>query len=104
MACFRKQTTSLLHFFPGGSFDTDALMVAILGNLQLVAHSLPFSFLTSNLCFPGSLMHGVLAGPVDQAAADRITRSSLYFDVPPNKQPILYTSSYDITFFGLEKM
>ncbi|VFQ97721.1 unnamed protein product [Cuscuta campestris] len=34
----------------------------------------------------------------------RILSSKLYFDVPPSKAPIIYSSSYDISFLGIEKL
>ncbi|XP_072985946.1 histone deacetylase 2 isoform X2 [Typha latifolia] len=34
----------------------------------------------------------------------RILSSKLYFDVPLPKVPVIYSSSYDIAFFGIEKM
>ncbi|KAK9052825.1 hypothetical protein SSX86_029455 [Deinandra increscens subsp. villosa] len=35
---------------------------------------------------------------------DRILNSKLYFDVPPSKAPIIYSTSYDISFLGIEKL
>lgn len=34
----------------------------------------------------------------------RILKSKLYFDVPPSKVPVIYSSSYDIAFLGMEKL
>ncbi|OIT30496.1 PREDICTED: histone deacetylase 2 [Nicotiana attenuata] len=34
----------------------------------------------------------------------RILSSKLYFDVPPSKVPLIYSSSYDISFLGIEKL
>ncbi|KAL6985521.1 histone deacetylase [Sarracenia purpurea var. burkii] len=35
---------------------------------------------------------------------NRIMSSKLYFDVPPSKVPLIYSSSYDIAFLGIEKL
>ncbi|XP_038899967.1 histone deacetylase 2 isoform X2 [Benincasa hispida] len=35
---------------------------------------------------------------------DRILSSKLYFDVPSSKVPVIYSSSYDISFLGIEKL
>ncbi|CAD5187883.1 unnamed protein product [Musa acuminata subsp. malaccensis] len=35
---------------------------------------------------------------------DRILPGKLYFDVPPSKVLVIYSSSYDIAFLGIEKM
>uniref|UniRef100_A0A2P2MIQ3 Uncharacterized protein MANES_03G047600 n=1 Tax=Rhizophora mucronata TaxID=61149 RepID=A0A2P2MIQ3_RHIMU len=35
---------------------------------------------------------------------NRILSSKLYFDVPPSKIPVIYSSNYDIAFFGIEKL
>ncbi|CAD5186661.1 unnamed protein product [Musa acuminata subsp. malaccensis] len=43
-------------------------------------------------------------GPADAISRDRILSSNLYFDVPPSKVPVIYSSSYDIAFFGIEKL
>ncbi|THU52375.1 hypothetical protein C4D60_Mb10t03340 [Musa balbisiana] len=43
-------------------------------------------------------------GPADAIRRDRILSSNLYFDVPPSKVPVIYSSSYDIAFFGIEKL
>ncbi|CAM8895624.1 unnamed protein product [Rhodiola kirilowii] len=40
----------------------------------------------------------------DEIMRKRVLSSKLYFDVPPSKDPLIYSSSYDISFFGLEKM
>ncbi|XP_016498571.2 histone deacetylase 2 isoform X1 [Nicotiana tabacum] len=34
----------------------------------------------------------------------RILSSKLYLDVPPSKVPLIYSSSYDISFLGIEKL
>ncbi|KAH7681954.1 histone deacetylase 11 protein [Dioscorea alata] len=34
----------------------------------------------------------------------RILSSKLYFDVPPSKASVIYSSSYDIAFLGIEKL
>ncbi|KAL8107276.1 histone deacetylase 2 isoform X1 [Apium graveolens] len=34
----------------------------------------------------------------------RVLASKLYFDVPRNKAPIIYSRDYDIAFFGIEKL
>lgn len=34
----------------------------------------------------------------------RILSSKLYFEVSPSKVPVIYSSSYDIAFFGIEKL
>ncbi|XP_021739024.1 histone deacetylase 2-like [Chenopodium quinoa] len=34
----------------------------------------------------------------------RILSSKLYFDVPPSKVPVIYSSVYNIAFFGIEKL
>ncbi|KAK9148938.1 hypothetical protein Scep_007695 [Stephania cephalantha] len=38
------------------------------------------------------------------ARRNRVLSSKLYFDVPPTKVPVIYSSSYDIAFFGIEKL
>lgn len=38
------------------------------------------------------------------ARSNRILSSKLYFDVPPSKVPVIYSSSYDIAFLGMEKL
>ncbi|XP_064944457.1 histone deacetylase 2 isoform X1 [Musa acuminata AAA Group] len=43
-------------------------------------------------------------GPADAIRRDRILSSNLYFDVLPSKVPVIYSSSYDIAFFGIEKL
>nr|GLL17178.1 histone deacetylase 2 [Ipomoea trifida] len=35
---------------------------------------------------------------------NRILSSKLYFDVPPSKAPLIYSSSYNIAFLGIEKL
>lgn len=35
---------------------------------------------------------------------DRILSSELYFDVPASKVPLIYSSIYDISFLGIEKL
>ncbi|XP_077210111.1 histone deacetylase 2 isoform X2 [Tasmannia lanceolata] len=35
---------------------------------------------------------------------NRILSSKLYFDIPPTKLPVIYSSSYDIAFLGIEKL
>jgi histone deacetylase 11 len=35
---------------------------------------------------------------------ERILNSKLYFDVPLSKVSIIYSSSYDISFMGIEKL
>uniref|UniRef100_A0A2P2MIQ9 Histone deacetylase domain-containing protein n=1 Tax=Rhizophora mucronata TaxID=61149 RepID=A0A2P2MIQ9_RHIMU len=35
---------------------------------------------------------------------NRILSSKLYFDVPPSKIPVIYSSNYDIAFLGIEKL
>ncbi|KAL5728808.1 histone deacetylase [Ranunculus cassubicifolius] len=34
----------------------------------------------------------------------RILSTKLYFEIPPSKVPLIYSSSYDISFFGMEKL
>jgi histone deacetylase 11 len=34
----------------------------------------------------------------------RILNSKLYFDIPPSKVPVIYSSVYDISFLGIEKL
>ncbi|KAL9227255.1 hypothetical protein vseg_002968 [Gypsophila vaccaria] len=41
---------------------------------------------------------------IDTLRRSRILSSQLYFDVPSSKVPVIYSSSYDISFLGLEKM
>ncbi|CAH9125440.1 unnamed protein product [Cuscuta epithymum] len=41
---------------------------------------------------------------VESVRRDRILSSKLYFDVPLSKAPVIYSSSYDIAFLGLEKL
>lgn len=40
----------------------------------------------------------------DALRRDRIFSSKLYFDVPLYKAPIIYSTSYDIAFLGIEKL
>ncbi|GAB4854436.1 histone deacetylase, variant 2 [Ancistrocladus abbreviatus] len=35
---------------------------------------------------------------------NRILSSKLYFDIPPSKVPVIYSSAYDIAFMGMEKL
>ncbi|XP_051151289.1 histone deacetylase 2, partial [Andrographis paniculata] len=41
---------------------------------------------------------------VESRRRDRILSSKLYFDVDNSKVPLIYSSSYDIAFLGIEKM
>jgi len=40
----------------------------------------------------------------DEKRRQRINASALYFNVPPEKVPVVYSSSYNISFFGIEKI
>ncbi|PWA95127.1 histone deacetylase 2 [Artemisia annua] len=40
----------------------------------------------------------------DEVRRNRILSSKLYFDVPITKDPIIYSTSYDISFLGIEKL
>ncbi|XP_022140202.1 histone deacetylase 2 isoform X1 [Momordica charantia] len=40
----------------------------------------------------------------ETARRDRILSTKLYFDVPSSKVPVIYSSSYDISFLGIEKL
>lgn len=40
----------------------------------------------------------------ESARRNRILSSKLYFDVPASKVPVIYSSSYDIAFLGMEKL
>ncbi|KAL8537390.1 hypothetical protein ACS0TY_012510 [Phlomoides rotata] len=40
----------------------------------------------------------------NESARNRILSSKLYFDVPSSKVPVIYSSSYDIAFLGIEKL
>ncbi|KAL8266997.1 hypothetical protein R6Q59_004341 [Mikania micrantha] len=40
----------------------------------------------------------------DALRRDRILSSKLYFDVPLSKAPIIYSTSYDISFLGIENL
>ncbi|KAK1438297.1 hypothetical protein QVD17_04104 [Tagetes erecta] len=40
----------------------------------------------------------------DALRRNRILSTKLYFDVPPSKAPIIYSTSYDISFLGIEKL
>ncbi|KAJ3691999.1 hypothetical protein LUZ60_012349 [Juncus effusus] len=44
------------------------------------------------------------ANGVESVRRSRILASKLYFDVPPSKVPVIYSSSYDISFLGIEKL
>ncbi|KAL0330711.1 UNVERIFIED_CONTAM: Histone deacetylase 2 [Sesamum angustifolium] len=44
------------------------------------------------------------SGSVESERRDRILSSKLYFDVHGSKVPLIYSSSYDIAFLGIEKM
>ncbi|KAK1314590.1 Histone deacetylase 2 [Acorus calamus] len=48
----------------------------------------------------------VARGPsdADTLRGNRILSSKLYFDVPPNKVPVIYSESYNIAFLGIEKL
>ncbi|KAF6175347.1 hypothetical protein GIB67_021852 [Kingdonia uniflora] len=35
---------------------------------------------------------------------NRVLSSNLYFDISPSKVPLIYSSSYNIAFFGIEKL
>ncbi|KAL3818961.1 hypothetical protein ACJIZ3_004866 [Penstemon smallii] len=41
---------------------------------------------------------------VHSTRRNRILSSKLYFDVPTSKIPLIYSSSYDISFLGIEKL
>ncbi|KAK3003940.1 hypothetical protein RJ639_019473 [Escallonia herrerae] len=41
---------------------------------------------------------------VESLRRSRILSSKLYFDVPPSKVPLIYSSSYDIAFLGMENL
>ncbi|KAL6603906.1 hypothetical protein ACP70R_044267 [Stipagrostis hirtigluma subsp. patula] len=42
--------------------------------------------------------------PGENLRRNRILSSKLYLDVPSSKAPVVYSSSYDIAFMGLEKL
>ncbi|KAJ4808636.1 Histone deacetylase 2 [Rhynchospora pubera] len=44
------------------------------------------------------------ASGAENLRRSRILSSKLYFDVPRSKVPVIYTSSYNITFLGIEKL
>ncbi|OWM63430.1 hypothetical protein CDL15_Pgr022175 [Punica granatum] len=44
------------------------------------------------------------SGGSDALCRTRILSSKLYFDVPPNKVPLIYSPAYDIAFLGIEKL
>ncbi|KAL0311884.1 UNVERIFIED_CONTAM: K(+) efflux antiporter 6 [Sesamum radiatum] len=44
------------------------------------------------------------SGGVESERRNRILSSKLYFDVHASKVPLIYSSSYDIAFLGIEKM
>ncbi|KAK4745547.1 hypothetical protein SAY87_011859 [Trapa incisa] len=52
---------------------------------------------------PNASSSALSSGP-DDLRRTRILSSKLYFDVPSNKVPLIYSSTYDITFLGIEKM
>ncbi|KAK2987730.1 hypothetical protein RJ640_016828, partial [Escallonia rubra] len=41
---------------------------------------------------------------VESLRRSRILSSKLYFDVPPSKVPLIYSTSYDIAFLGMENL
>ncbi|XP_026405996.1 histone deacetylase 2-like [Papaver somniferum] len=41
---------------------------------------------------------------VETIRKNRVLSSKLYFDIPITNAPVIYSSSYDIAFFGLEKL
>ncbi|KAJ1690167.1 hypothetical protein LUZ63_014322 [Rhynchospora breviuscula] len=41
---------------------------------------------------------------IESLRRSRILSSKLYFDIPSSKVPFIYSSSYDISFLGLEKL
>ncbi|CAO2818046.1 unnamed protein product [Amaranthus hypochondriacus] len=40
----------------------------------------------------------------EEVRRTRILSSKLYFDVPPSKAPLIYSSAYNIAFLGMEKL
>ncbi|OVA08454.1 Histone deacetylase superfamily [Macleaya cordata] len=57
---------------------------------------------TSSSCTAVSGSSSVI-GP-ETLRRNRVLSSKLYFDVPLTKVPVIYSSSYDIAFFGIEKL
>eukprot|EP00262_Sarcandra_glabra_P002660 TRINITY_DN13066_c0_g1_i1.p1 TRINITY_DN13066_c0_g1~~TRINITY_DN13066_c0_g1_i1.p1 ORF type:complete len:361 (-),score=66.12 TRINITY_DN13066_c0_g1_i1:93-1175(-) len=41
---------------------------------------------------------------IETLRRNRVLSSKLYFDVPLTKVPVIYSASYDISFFGMEKL
>ncbi|CAA7397275.1 unnamed protein product [Spirodela intermedia] len=59
---------------------------------------------SSSSSSPPSLPPAEGAAAVETARRKRILSSKLYFDVPLTKAPVIYSSSYDIAFMGIEKL
>lgn len=53
---------------------------------------------------PASVSSSTSASDAETLRRGRILSSKLYFDVPLTKVPIIYSSSYDIAFLGMEKL
>ncbi|KAF5185940.1 Histone deacetylase [Thalictrum thalictroides] len=45
-----------------------------------------------------------ISSEVETLRIKRVLSSKLYFEVPLSKVPLIYSSSYDIAFFGIEKL
>ncbi|XP_047306208.1 LOW QUALITY PROTEIN: histone deacetylase 2 [Impatiens glandulifera] len=85
-------------------------MVFILGcifsNLLSVSLSLFMSTATSSTALSSSTetCTSSTATVAQTMRKSRILSSKLYLDVPPSKVPVIYSSSYDISFLGIEKL
>ncbi|KAK1258364.1 Histone deacetylase 2 [Acorus gramineus] len=62
--------------------------------------------MTSAPAAAASSSRTVARGPSDAETLrrNRILSSKLYFDVPPNKVPVIYSDSYNIAFLGIQKL
>ncbi|PIA64353.1 hypothetical protein AQUCO_00100080v1 [Aquilegia coerulea] len=52
----------------------------------------------------GSSSSSSSSSEVETLRIKRVLSTKLYFDVPLSKVPLIYSSSYDIAFFGIEKL
>ncbi|KAG8375661.1 hypothetical protein BUALT_Bualt10G0123500 [Buddleja alternifolia] len=84
---------------------------AVLLLLSKLRRPLHHSFSAGAMAAPSSSSGGdssntaaSVSDAVDSARRDRIQLSKLYFDVHTSKVPLIYSSSYDIAFIGIEKL
>lgn len=58
----------------------------------------------STMSSSGSSSSSAAVSDKEAIRRNRILSSKLYFDVPLSKVPLIYSSSYDIAFLGIEKL